>query len=106
MAVLISCQLSDTMSVVSPLASPTALLAALLATLSWVGFIAAGFVLWAEGNTNGGYSMVGIAICLPAAVAVALPFVGVCGKKAPAAPAPAPATVAASAVVVDAGVTV
>ena len=101
MAVLISCQLSDTMSVVSPLASPTAL----LATLSWVGFIAAGFVLWAEGNTNGGYSMVGIAICLPAAVAVALPFVGVCGKKAPAA-GPAPATVAASAVLVDAGVTV
>jgi hypothetical protein len=90
------------MSVVYPLAPPTALLSALLATLSWVGFIAAGFVLWAEGNTNGGYSMVGIAICLPAVVAVALPFVGVCGKKAPAPAAVAPAT----AVVVDAGVTV
>ena len=92
------------MSVVSPLAPPTALLSALLATLSWVGFIAAGFVLWAEGNTNGGYSMVGIAICLPAVVAVALPFVGSCGKKAPAV-AVAP-TASASAVVVDAGVTV
>jgi hypothetical protein len=90
------------MSVVSPLAPPTALLSALLATLSWVGFIAAGFVLWSQGNTNGGYSMVGIAICLPAVVAVALPFVGSCGNKAAA----APATVAATAVVVDAGVTV
>jgi hypothetical protein len=92
------------MSVVSPLAPPTALLSALLATLSWVGFIAAGFVLWAEGNTNGGYSMVGIAICLPAVVAVALPFVGSCGKKTPS--AAVPPTASASAVVVDAGVTV
>ena len=92
------------MSVVSPLAPPTALLSALLATLSWVGFIAAGFVLWAEGNTNGGYSMVGIAICLPAVVAAALPFVGSCGKKTPSV-SPAP-TASASAVVVDAGVTV
>jgi len=89
------------MSVVSPLAPPTALLSALLATLSWVGFIAAGFVLWAEGNTNGGYSMVGIAICLPAVVAAALPFVGSCGKKTPSV-----STASASAVVVDAGVTV
>jgi hypothetical protein len=92
------------MSVVSPLSPPTALLSALLATLSWVGFIAAGFVLWAEGNTNGGYSMVGIAICLPAVVAAALPFVGSCGKKTPSV-AVAP-TAPATAVVVDAGVTV
>ena len=49
--------------------SPVALSTALLATLSWVGFIVAGFVLWSNGNTNGGYSMVGIAICLPAVVA-------------------------------------
>lgn len=94
------------MSVVYLLAPPTALLSALLATLSWVGFIAAGFVLWAEGNTNGGYSMVGIAICLPAVVAAALPFVGSCGKKTPSvAVSPAP-TAPATAVVVDAGVTV
>jgi len=46
----------------------------LLSTLSWVGFISAGFVLWSYGNTSGGYSMVGIAICLPAVVAVVLPF--------------------------------
>ena len=46
----------------------------LLSTLSWIGFISAGFVLWSYGNTNGGYSMVGIAICLPAVVAVLLPF--------------------------------
>jgi len=45
---------------------------ALLATLSWAGFITAGFVLWANGNTNGGYSMVGISIILPAVVAVAV----------------------------------
>jgi len=43
---------------------------ALLSTLSWVGFISAGFVLWSNGNTNGGYSMVGISIILPAVVAV------------------------------------
>ena len=49
--------------------SPVALSTALLATLSWVGFIVAGFVLWSNGNTNGGYSMVGIAIILPALVA-------------------------------------
>lgn len=42
---------------------------ALLATLSWLGFIVAGFVLWSNGNTDGGYSMVGIAIILPAVVA-------------------------------------
>ena len=46
----------------------------LLSTLSWIGFISAGFVLWSYGNTNGGYSMVGIAICLPAVVAAVLPF--------------------------------
>jgi len=47
---------------------------ALLSTLSWSGFIVSGFMLWATGNTNGGYSMVGIAICLPAAIAVLLPL--------------------------------
>ena len=48
---------------------------ALLSTLSWSGFIVSGFMLWASGNTNGGYSMVGIAICLPAVIAALLPLV-------------------------------
>ena len=47
---------------------------ALLSTLSWSGFIVSGFMLWATGNTNGGYSMVGIAICLPAVLAALLPL--------------------------------
>ena len=54
--------------------SPAMTAVALLSTLSWSGFIVSGFMLWATGNTNGGYSMVGIAICLPAAVAVLLPL--------------------------------
>jgi hypothetical protein len=92
-----------------------------LGSLSWSGFLVAGFMLWYFGNTNGGYSMVGIAIILPAVVALALTFVGACGAKAVAdapaasvsvaavaapAPAPAPAPVAPAAVVVDSNVTV
>jgi hypothetical protein len=60
----------------------------LLSTLSWIGFISAGFVLWSYGNTNGGYSMVGIAICLPAVVAAALPFVPPFKRNSPAAELP------------------
>ena len=54
--------------------SPLMISTALLSTLSWLGFIVAGFVLWNNGNTNGGYSMVGIAIILPAVVAVIANF--------------------------------
>jgi len=54
--------------------SPAMTAVALLSTLSWSGFIVSGFMLWATGNTNGGYSMVGIAICLPAVLAALLPL--------------------------------
>jgi hypothetical protein len=83
-----------------------------LGSLSWSGFLVAGFMLWYFGNTNGGYSMVGIAIILPAVVALLLTFVGTHGTKAlPAAAAAAAVSVAApaaapTAVVVDASVTV
>ena len=77
---------------------------ALLSTLSWAGFIVAGFMLWATGNTNGGYSMVGIAICLPAVIAAVVAVVN--GRAAPAAAAPAVAAVAAPKVVVDSNVVV
>ena len=60
----------------------------LLSTLSWIGFISAGFVLWSYGNTNGGYSMVGIAICLPAVVAATLPFVPSFKRNSPTAELP------------------
>jgi len=101
--------------------SPHMTAVSLLSVLSWVGFIVAGFVLWATGNTNGGYSMVGIAICLPAAVAAvlalaySLPVAPAASTSvsvpAAAAPAPAPAPVAApapvtSTVVVDSNVVV
>ena len=81
---------------------------ALLSTLSWAGFIVAGFMLWATGNTNGGYSMVGIAICLPAVIAAVVAVVH--GRSAPAA-APAAAAVAVAVpavpkVVVDSNVVV
>ena len=74
---------------------------ALLSTLSWAGFIVAGFMLWATGNTNGGYSMVGIAICLPAVIAAVVAVVH--GRSAPAPPA---AAVAIPKVVVDSNVVV
>ena len=89
-----------------------------LGSLSWSGFLVAGFMLWYYGNTNGGYAMVGIAIILPAVVAVALTFTGACATKALPAPAavtvdaassaaaPAPAPAPAPAVTTDAGVTV
>ena len=70
-----------------------------LFTLSWAGFLVCGFVLWYYGNTNGGYSMVGIAICLPAVIAVVLS--GYIALAKPALPAAAPV---AAAVAVDAGV--
>ena len=77
---------------------------ALLSVLSWAGFIVAGFMLWATGNTNGGYSMVGIAICLPAAIAA---IVALVHGRTPAAAAPAAAvSVGAVAPVVDSGVVV
>ena len=88
--------------------SPAMTAVALLSVLSWAGFIVAGFMLWATGNTNGGYSMVGIAICLPAAIAAIVALVH--GRSAPAAPAtPAAAVVAVTAapkVVVDSNVVV
>ena len=80
---------------------------ALLSVLSWAGFIVAGFMLWATGNTNGGYSMVGIAICLPAAIAAIVALVH--GRSpAPTAAASSTAVVATAApkVVVDSGVVV
>jgi hypothetical protein len=79
--------------------SPAMTAVALLSTLSWAGFIVAGFMLWATGNTNGGYSMVGIAICLPAVIAAVVAVVH--GRAAPAV-----AAVAAPKVVVDSGVVV
>jgi len=88
--------------------SPAMTAVALLSTLSWSGFIVSGFMLWATGNTNGGYSMVGIAICLPAVIAAVVALVH--GRSAPA-PAPAaPVAVtgvtAAPKVVVDSNVVV
>jgi hypothetical protein len=74
--------------------SPAMTSVVLLSTLSWVGFIVAGFMLWASGNTNGGYSMVGIAICLPAAVAAIVALVNARSAK------PAPAVVSVPAVTV------
>jgi len=65
---------------------------ALLGTLSWLGFLVAGFMLWYFGNTNGGYSMVSIAIILPAVVAAIYGIVGLV-RTVPALPAPAVATV-------------
>ena len=85
--------------------SPAMTAVALLSVLSWAGFIVAGFMLWATGNTNGGYSMVGIAICLPAVVAAVVALVH--GRSAPTAAAPAAAvSVGAVAPVVDSGVVV
>jgi len=78
---------------------------ALLSTLSWAGFIVAGFMLWATGNTNGGYAMVGIAICLPAVIAAVVAVVH--GRSsAPAAVAAAVAVTAVPKVVVDSNVVV
>lgn len=77
---------------------------ALLSVLSWAGFIVAGFMLWATGNTNGGYSMVGIAICLPAVIAAIVALVH--GRSAPAAAPAAAVSVGAVAPVVDSGVVV
>ena len=77
---------------------------ALLSTLSWSGFIVSGFMLWATGNTNGGYSMVGIAICLPAVIAAIVALVH--GRSAPAAAASSTAVVTAPKVVVDSNVVV
>ena len=85
--------------------SPAMTAVALLSTLSWSGFIVSGFMLWATGNTNGGYSMVGIAICLPAAIAAIVALVH--GRSAPATPAAAVVAVtAAPKVVVDSSVVV
>jgi len=81
--------------------SPAMTAVALLSTLSWSGFIVSGFMLWATGNTNGGYAMVGIAICLPAVIAAVVAVVH--GRSAPPAAVVAPA---ASKVVVDSGVVV
>jgi len=80
--------------------SPAMTAVALLSTLSWAGFIVAGFMLWATGNTSGGYSMVGIAICLPAVIAAVVAVVH--GRSS----APAAAAVAVPKVVVDSGVVV
>jgi len=78
--------------------SPAMTAVALLSTLSWSGFIVSGFMLWATGNTSGGYAMVGIAICLPAVIAAVVAVVH--SRSAPA------AAVAAPKVVVDSGVVV
>ena len=71
--------------------SPSMVGVTLLSVLSWLGFIVAGFMLWATGNTNGGYSMVGIAICLPAVIAAIIALVH--GRSATPAVVAAPATV-------------
>ena len=68
-----------------------------LATLSWSGFLVCGFFLWYTGNTNGGYSMVGIAIILPAVVAALLPLLPLTGRSQKALPAPASVSVPAAA---------
>ena len=80
---------------------------ALLSTLSWSGFIVSGFMLWATGNTNGGYAMVGIAICLPAVIAAVVAVVhGRSSTPAPAAPVAVTGVTAAPKVVVDSNVVV
>ena len=85
--------------------SPQMTALAFLSVLSWLGFIVAGFMLWATGNTSGGYAMVGIAICLPAVIAAVVAVVH--GRAAPAAPATAAVAVtAAPKVVVDSSVVV
>ena len=95
---------SATSPVVSTPMSPQMTALAFLSVLSWLGFIVAGFMLWATGNTNGGYSMVGIAICLPAVIAA---VVALAHSRSPAAAAPATAvSVGAVAPVVDSGVVV
>jgi TRAP-type uncharacterized transport system substrate-binding protein len=91
---------SATSAVVSAPMSPQMTALAFLSVLSWLGFIVAGFMLWATGNTNGGYSMVGIAICLPAVIAAVVAVVH--GRSAPAATVSA----GAAAPVVDSGVVV
>jgi hypothetical protein len=94
---------SATSPVVSTPMSPQMTALAFLSVLSWLGFIVAGFMLWATGNTSGGYAMVGIAICLPAVIAALVAVVH--GRSS----APAPAAVAVPAapkVVVDSGVVV
>jgi hypothetical protein len=94
---------SATSPVVSTPMSPQMTALAFLSVLSWLGFIVAGFMLWATGNTSGGYAMVGIAICLPAVIAAVVAVVH--GRSS----APAPAAVAVTAapkVVVDSGVVV
>ena len=87
-------------AVVSAPMSPQMTALAFLSVLSWLGFIVAGFMLWATGNTNGGYSMVGIAICLPAVIAAVVAVVH--GRSVPAAAVSA----GAAAPVVDSGVVV
>ena len=91
---------SATSAVVSAPMSPQMTALAFLSVLSWLGFIVAGFMLWATGNTNGGYSMVGIAICLPAVIAAIVALVH--GRSAPATAVSA----GAAAPVVDSGVVV
>ena len=88
--------------------SPAMTAVALLSVLSWAGFIVAGFMLWATGNTNGGYSMVGIAICLPAAIAAIVALVHGRTPAAAVAAASSTAVVATAApkVVVDSNVVV
>ena len=94
-------------SAVATAFSPQMTAVSLLSVLSWAGFIVAGFMLWATGNTSGGYAMVGIAICLPAVIAAivaivqALPAKAASPASAVSVPAVAPAT---SAVVVDSSV--
>jgi len=87
-------------AVVSAPMSPQMTALAFLSVLSWLGFIVAGFMLWATGNTNGGYSMVGIAICLPAVIAAIVALVH--GRSVP----PAAVSAGAAAPVVDSGVVV
>jgi len=97
---------SATSPVVSASMSPQMTALAFLSVLSWLGFIVAGFMLWATGNTSGGYAMVGIAICLPAVIAA---VVAVVHSRSPAPAAPAAAAVAVTAapkVVVDSSVIV
>jgi hypothetical protein len=97
---------SATSAVVSTPMSPQMTALAFLSVLSWLGFIVAGFMLWATGNTSGGYAMVGIAICLPAVIAAVVAVVH--GRSStPAAPAAAAVAVtAAPKVVVDSSVIV
>jgi len=86
--------------------SPAMTAVALLSTLSWSGFIVSGFMLWATGNTNGGYSMVGIAICLPAVIAAVVAVIHGRSTPAPAAPVAVTGVTAAPKVVVDSNVVV